>query len=196
VGVCTLVPSKRAVFFDRDGVLNEAVIKNGKPYPPHDPKDLRLAPDASHALQRLTQSIPLLFVVTNQPDVARGTQTRANVEAINAAIMGNLPITRTFTCYHDDTDACECRKPKPGALLAAAKEFGIDLGASFMVGDRWRDIDAGASAGCTTLLLDQGYDEQPPANKPDVVVRSLAQAVDHILAITEQTTLSHRGNRS
>jgi D-glycero-D-manno-heptose 1,7-bisphosphate phosphatase len=121
-----------------------------------------------------------LIVVSNQPDVARGTQTRACVEQINARLQDQLPLDEFRICYHDDADNCDCRKPRPGLLLQAARELHIDLAASFMVGDRWRDIEAGHLAGCKTLFVDHGYDEPQPKH-PDARVKSLAEATDWIL---------------
>jgi D-glycero-D-manno-heptose 1,7-bisphosphate phosphatase len=190
VGVRTLGGSRRAVFFDRDGVLNEAIVRDGKPYPPNSIADLRLVPGARRALERLANVVPLLFVVTNQPDVARGTQKRETVETMHEELKRWLPIERIYACYHDDADGCACRKPKPGSLLAAATEFGLDLRMCYMIGDRWRDIDAGAAAGCTTILLDRGYDERSPAQQPDVVVRTLEEAVDEILRAPKTATIS------
>jgi D-glycero-D-manno-heptose 1,7-bisphosphate phosphatase len=190
VGVGTLAGSRSAVFFDRDGVLNEAIVRDGKPYPPNGIGDLRIVPGARRALERLANVVPLLFVVTNQPDVARGAQKRETVEAMHEELRRQLPIERIYTCYHDDTDGCTCRKPKPGSLLAAAAEFGLDLRTCYMVGDRWRDIDAGAAAGCTTILLDRGYDERSSAGQPDVVVRTLEEAVDEILRAPKSAPIS------
>ena len=171
----------RAVFLDRDGVLNEVVIREGLPYPPASLEDLRLAPDAAAALARLKAAGFLLIVVTNQPDVARGTQSRAVVEAMNRAIGAALPLDDFFTCWHDDGDACGCRKPKPGLLVEAASRYGIDLKASFLIGDRWRDIDAGAAAGCRTVLIDCGYRERAPDFPPAHRATSLTEAVEWIL---------------
>ncbi len=124
----------------------------------------------------------LLFVVTNQPDVARGTQARENVELLHAALQNQfaLPIDGFYVCYHDDGDRCDCRKPSPGMLLTAAAEHGIALDESFMVGDRWRDILAGQQAGCKTIWIDAGYDEPEP-DTCDARVESLAQAAAWIL---------------
>ncbi|MEO7145005.1 MAG: HAD-IIIA family hydrolase, partial [Bryobacteraceae bacterium] len=110
----------KAVFLDRDGVLNRAVLRDGKPYPPASVDELEILPDAAEALGRLKQAGFLLLVVTNQPDVARGAQTRAAVEAMHAALARALPIDGFFVCYHDDADGCDCRKPRPGLLLQAA----------------------------------------------------------------------------
>ena len=120
-------------------------------------------------------------MVTNQPDVARGTQKRDKVEEIDRRLRAELPLDDVFTCFHDDGDACDCRKPRPGLLIRAAEQYGIDLGRSYLTGDRWRDIDAGASAGCRTIWIDRGYAEPPPASVPDARVASLPVAVDWIL---------------
>jgi D-glycero-D-manno-heptose 1,7-bisphosphate phosphatase len=122
-----------------------------------------------------------LFVITNQPDVARGTQTREAVEAIHQALASSLPVDDIFVCYHDDADDCACRKPNPGMLFEARRKHNIDLSRSFMVGDRWRDIDAGHAAGCKTVLIDYGYRERKPAHPPEATVRSLREAADWIL---------------
>jgi D-sedoheptulose 7-phosphate isomerase len=179
--------NRRAVFLDRDGVLNEPVIRNGKPYPPAGPGDFRIFPDAAEALARLKKRDFLLVVVTNQPDVARGSQTRENVEQMNRHLRDELPLDDVFTCFHDDADACDCRKPRPGLVLNAARQYGIDLSRSYFAGDRWRDIDAGANAGCKTILIDHGYAERAPAAAPDARVKSLPEAVDWILKNATET---------
>jgi D-glycero-D-manno-heptose 1,7-bisphosphate phosphatase len=171
----------RAVFLDRDGVLNEAVVRDGRPYPPDSLENLRMVPDAPAALADLKKAGFLLVVVTNQPDVARGAQSKAAVEEMNAALAAQLPIDDFFVCWHQDGDQCACRKPKPGLLLEAAKRHGIDLPSSFLIGDRWRDIDAGASAGCRTILIERHYRERQPAANPDFRAVSLEDAAKWIL---------------
>jgi D-glycero-D-manno-heptose 1,7-bisphosphate phosphatase len=153
---------KRAVFLDRDGVLNRVVLRDGKPYPPANLAALEILPGVSQALQLLHEAGWLLIVVTNQPDVARGKILLADVEMINNYLLDHLPIDEFRTCYHDTDDGCNCRKPLPGSLLAAANEHGIDLSSSFMVGDRWRDVEAGERAGSKTIFLDYGYNEKQP----------------------------------
>jgi len=170
----------RAVFLDRDGVINRAIVREGKPYPPATVEQTEILPDVHEALQRLKLHGYLLIVVTNQPDVARGTTTRENVEAINAFLGASLPIDEFRTCYHDSADGCDCRKPRPGSLLAAASRHGIDLGQSFMIGDRWRDVEAGQNAGCRTIFIDYGYNEKQP-DAVDCRVSSLGAAADYIL---------------
>lgn len=174
-------PVNRAVFLDRDGVINQAVIRDGRPYPPASPDALLVLPGVAGALTRLHQAGFRLVVVTNQPDVARGTQSRESVEQMHRMLRDQLPIDEFRVCYHDDADNCHCRKPLPGMLLDAAADADIDLSASFMIGDRWRDIEAGRRAGCTTLFIDYAYDEAV-LSRPDVTVSSLAQAADWILA--------------
>ncbi|HSR09744.1 MAG TPA: HAD family hydrolase [Bryobacteraceae bacterium] len=174
------MPGQRAVFLDRDGVINQAIVRGGKPYPPASVDELVVAADAPAALEALKQAGFLLLVVTNQPDIARGKQTLAAVEAIHQALQRDLPLDDFFLCPHDDSDRCNCRKPLPGLLLRGADKYRIDLSRSFMVGDRWRDIEAGAGAGCATVWLDLGYLEKRSAVKPSATVNSLRAAVDWI----------------
>ena len=173
--------TRRAVFLDRDGVLNAPVVREGKPYPPGSVAALQVLPGVAEALSRLKAAGFLLIVVSNQPDVARGTTTRESVEAINAALAASLPIDEFRMCYHDNADACACRKPRPGMLVDAARAWDIDLAGSFMVGDRWRDVDAGRSAGCRTVFVDYAYDERQP-ERVDLRVASLLEAVPFLLS--------------
>src|SRR6266853_3102877 len=132
----------RAVFLDRDGVINRAVVRDGKPYPPQSVAEFELLPDVAEACAQLKRAGFLLVVATNQPDVGRGTQRREEVEAMHAAMCAALPIDRVEVCYDPGQgQPSEFRKPAPGMLLRAAREMDIDLPASFMIGDRWRDID-------------------------------------------------------
>lgn len=174
--------SRRAVFLDRDGVVNRAVVRGGKPYPPANVGEVEILPGVSQALVQLKAAGFVLVVVSNQPDVARGTMTRETVEAINAELAGKLPLDEFRMCYHDGNDGCDCRKPQPGMLLAAARELEINLATSFMVGDRWRDVEAGRRAGCKTFFIDYGYNERPPETC-DYRVESLAAAAELLLTL-------------
>jgi D-sedoheptulose 7-phosphate isomerase len=178
---------RRAVFLDRDGVLNEVAVREGKPYPPGDLASLQVLPGTAEELARLKDRGYLLVVVTNQPDVARGRQKRDAVEAISHRLRTELPLDDVLTCFHDDPDDCDCRKPRPGLMKQAARQYGIDLSHSYLIGDRWRDIDAGANAGCKTVWIDRGYREKPPASPPDARVASLSEAVDWILKTTSES---------
>lgn len=170
---------RRAVFLDRDGVLNASHHVDGVPRPPATTDDLTILPGVTEACRRLHVADFLLIVATNQPDVARGDQTRENVERMNAALRARLPLDDIVVCYHDDANGCSCRKPLPGLLLDAAQQWSIDLARSFMVGDRWRDVEAGNSAGCLTVLV-QGSLEEVESD-PHHTAGSLAEAADWIL---------------
>jgi D-glycero-D-manno-heptose 1,7-bisphosphate phosphatase len=167
-----------AVFLDRDGVLNAAPVRNGRPYSPMSVGELEILPGVPEALARLKAAGYCLVVVSNQPDVAAGRQTREVVEAINAVLCARLPLDEFRVCYHQDGDDCDCRKPRPGLLLQRPAH---DLARSIIVGDRWRDIEAGRRAGlAATVLVDYGYEEVCRV-EPTVRVSSLAEAADWIL---------------
>jgi D-glycero-D-manno-heptose 1,7-bisphosphate phosphatase len=174
--------SCRAVFLDRDGVINRAVIRQGRPFPPSGLGELEILPGVREALDQLKAADFALIVVSNQPDVARGTATRQSVETIHHRLAESLPLDDFRVCYHDSADACGCRKPEPGLIVNAARDRGIRLKASFLVGDRWRDIEAGRRAGCTTFFVDYGYDEPQP-EACDYRVKSLAEATQIILSL-------------
>jgi D-glycero-D-manno-heptose 1,7-bisphosphate phosphatase len=170
-----------AVFLDRDGVINRAVVRDGKPYPPASADAVEILPGVPQALERLRRAGFLLLVVTNQPDVGKGSQSREAVEAIHSHLRAALPLDDIFVCYHVDADACNCRKPAPGMLQQAAARYGLYLPGCYMVGDRWRDVDAGHRAGCRTILLDYGYREREADNQPAARVPSLMEAAAWIL---------------
>jgi D-glycero-D-manno-heptose 1,7-bisphosphate phosphatase len=168
-----------AVFLDRDGVLNRAIVRDGRPYPPSRVEDLEVLPGVREALVRLKAAGFALVVITNQPDVARGYLSEQTLRAMHERLAAFLPIDEFRICCHDDADGCDCRKPKAGLLTRAPL---YDLSRSVVVGDRWRDIEAGRHAGCrAAILIDYGYDEGHPTD-PDVRLRSLSEAADWILS--------------
>lgn len=176
--------SRRAVFLDRDGVLNRPVVRDGLPFPPAHLAEFQLYPDVAEGCQQLKNAGFLLIVVTNQPDVGRGTQNRESVEAIHAKLRADLPaLDGIEVCFHAGAthgEPCDCRKPKPGMLLRAAATYDIDLKRSFLVGDRWRDVDCAHAAGCRAVLIDHGYREQLREN-PEFTVTTFREAVAVIL---------------
>jgi D-glycero-D-manno-heptose 1,7-bisphosphate phosphatase len=176
-----------AIFLDRDGVLNHTVVINGVPHPPQSVGELQILPGVEDAISRLSlQNLPLI-VVTNQPDVARGAQSREQVEQINDALHKSLPqLTAIYTCFHDTPDHCLCRKPKPGLLTEAARAYNINLSRSFMVGDRWSDIVAGQAAGCRTVLIDLAYSKADRC-EPDFRAGDLGGAVEIIRRELQRT---------
>jgi D-glycero-D-manno-heptose 1,7-bisphosphate phosphatase len=175
----------RAVFLDRDGVLVRAPVVDGRPRSVHRVEDLELEDGVLDACTALRDAGFLLVVVTNQPDIARGTLAREAVDEMHVRLGELLPLDEIRVCPHDDADECACRKPKPGMLLEAAREHDIALGRSFLVGDRWRDVGAGRSAGCACVFLDREYSESMPV-RPDFAVRDLGEAVAWILARSGQ----------
>jgi D-glycero-D-manno-heptose 1,7-bisphosphate phosphatase len=178
----------QAVFLDRDGVVIKAIIRNGKPYSPMTLEEMIIMPGATKLLRALRAKGFKLVVVTNQPDVARGKISRSTVDAMNRYLCSVLPLDAVEVCDHDDADSCDCRKPKPGMLIRAARRNAIELRKSFMIGDRWSDVEAGRRAHCSTILVGDGYGEQQ-VSQPDVVVPSLGEATEWILKTTDQTRL-------
>ncbi len=169
-----------AVFLDRDGVLNAVRMVDGRPHPPQDVAELTVIDGVLPALEELRRCGYVLVVVTNQPDIARGTTTREAVDAINLAIRDALPpIDAVYLCPHDDADDCDCRKPKPGMIREAVREHNLDLARSVLVGDRWRDIELGTAVGLPTVFVDYGYDEKRP-ERYDKRVRHIKDAVEWI----------------
>ncbi|HKP03549.1 MAG TPA: HAD family hydrolase [Chthoniobacterales bacterium] len=175
---------KRAVFLDRDGVLNRPVVRDGLSFPPARLDDFELYPDAVEGCEKLKDAGFLLIVVTNQPDVGRGTQTREVVEAIHAKLRTLLPsLDGIEVCFHGGAthgDPCDCRKPAPGMLQRAAAAHGIDLKRSFLIGDRWRDVDCAHAAGCRAIFIDHGYREAL-RQTPEFTVANFRDAVLAVL---------------
>ena len=162
----------KCVFWDRDGVINEAIIKEGVPTSPLHLKEFVFKPFIREVLKASKRFRYLNIIVTNQPNIARGLTTHKVIQSFHSKISKDLKIDDIFTCFHDDKDGCSCRKPKTGLLEAAAKKYDIDFKASLMVGDRWRDIEAGQRLQCQTIWVDNGYSEPTPSSF-DYKVQSL-----------------------
>ena len=179
------VAARRAVFLDRDGVINRAIIRDHMPFPPTRVSEFEILPGVREACERLRRAGFLLVVATNQPDVGRGQVARESVEAMHEQMTTVLPLDRVEVCYHpgQGKSDCDCRKPKPGMLRRAAAELGIDLPKSWMVGDRWRDVNCGHAAGCRTIFIESHYAE-PLQQQPDYVAQDLAGAAEIILSAT------------
>jgi len=174
----------RAVFLDRDGVINRPLVRSGKPYPPASLEEFEILPGVHEACASLKKEGYLLVVATNQPDVGRGTMSQEVVEDLHTHMRRELAIDRVEVCYHagQGEPKCDCRKPQPGMLIRAARELGIDLSRSWMVGDRWRDIDCGHAAGCRTIFIDRGYAEEL-RQAPDYRANGLQDATKLILEV-------------
>ena len=172
--------TRPAVFLDRDGVLNEVELRDdGTPLPPASLEQMRLLPGVVKACHQLRDLGFVLVVVTNQPDIARGKQTRCEVDRMHEVLRQRLPLDEIVVCAHDDAEDCPCRKPRPGMILDAAARLDLDLAASACVGDRWRDIEAAKRAGVAAIFVDREYGERRPVDA-DAVVASLPDAVELI----------------
>jgi D-glycero-D-manno-heptose 1,7-bisphosphate phosphatase len=168
-----------AVFLDRDGVLNEVTIRDGIPVPPPSADAMELIEGVEEACARLRELGFVLVVITNQPDIARGAQTRDEVDRMHALLRRRLPLDEIIVCPHDDRDGCACRKPKPGMILDAAGRLGLDLDRSFSVGDRWRDVEAAQRAGVRSIFVERHYGQRPAVDA-DAVAASLLGALPYI----------------
>jgi D-glycero-D-manno-heptose 1,7-bisphosphate phosphatase len=177
--------SRTAVFLDRDGVLNAALVSAGLPGSPREEEELELLPGVEEACAQLADAGLVLIVVTNQPDISRGLVHPNVVENLNKRLLDSLALDGVIVCPHDDGDACACRKPKPGMLLEGASKWDIDLSRSVMVGDRWRDIEAGKAAGTRTVFVDRSYNEPAPEH-PDLTVKELHESVPWIIRTAGQ----------
>ncbi len=178
MGINSEVKTK-AVFLDRDGVVNQVVILEGKPFPPDNLKELVILPGVITGIKILKKNGFRVFIITNQPDVARGKTPISIVEEINSFLTSTLDIDEIFCCFHDSNDNCSCRKPKPGMILDAATKWNIDLHSSYMIGDRWRDIDCAKAAGVSSILLKYDYDEK--VSIPDFEGTNFEDAINYIL---------------
>jgi len=175
----------RAVFFDRDGVLNSAVLRDGRSYAPLNLNEFHIDPEAPEALERIRAAGLEMVVVTNQPELSVGTLDRSVLDAVHEQIRASLGISNFYVCPHNSNSGCVCHKPAPGLILDACQALGVEASGSYMIGDRWRDVGAGKAAGCLTILINRDYSfVGSPAEflaEPDITVSSLSEAVSTIL---------------
>ena len=171
---------KKAVFLDRDGVVNKALVVNGKPYSPRLVEEVEIIPGVAQSVLELKKEGFEIIVITNQPDIARKKVTTEIIKEIHDFIKKETGITEFYFCPHDDIDSCKCRKPKDGLITQAATDLKIDLNQSFLVGDRWKDITAGQIAGCKCFFINENYSENMPS-MPYTEVKSLKDATWKIL---------------
>jgi D-glycero-D-manno-heptose 1,7-bisphosphate phosphatase len=170
---------RRAVFLDRDGVLVETEVRDGAAYAVTTLAEFRVVPDAAEQVARLRAAGLVCIVFTNQPEVARGTIAPEVLAAMHNVLRAAVPLDDVYVCPHDEGDGCACRKPRPGMLHDAAARWDVSLADSFVIGDRWRDVDAGRAAGCYAVLLEREYSACITA---DARVATLHEAVDAVLA--------------
>jgi D-glycero-D-manno-heptose 1,7-bisphosphate phosphatase len=180
----SLVRERRAVFLDRDGVLNRVTVRAGLPYPPQSLEEFALYDDVPEGCALLNAAGFILIVITNQPEIGRGQQSLATVEAMHEKLRSILPVlNRIEMCPHAGRsygNACVCRKPQPGMLQRAAAIVRIKLSESYFIGDRWRDVDCACAAGCRSVFIQRNYAEGLRC-QPDFITASFSSAVDAIL---------------
>lgn len=170
--------TKKAIFLDRDGVINKVLLNNGKPFSPRKFDEFEFLPEVEKALNYLRKLGFINIVVTNQPDIARGLMEIEELNKMHALTREKLPIDNFMICPHDDEDNCRCRKPKPGMLIEASEKWDIDLKKSYLIGDSWKDMEAGKSACCKTILIDMPYNQRV---KSDYRVKNWDEAVKIIV---------------
>ena len=153
---------KKGVFLDRDGVVNRAILVNGLPKSPRSVDEIEILEGVVEAVKVIKTLKLIPIVITNQPDVARNITSQNQINQINSQIGSVTGIEHFYTCFHDDSNKCNCRKPAPGLIYQAANDLSLDAQKSYLVGDRWRDISAGQDAGCKTFFIDYGYPEKKP----------------------------------
>ncbi len=151
---------KKAIFLDRDGVINKVILSDGKPFSPRKFNEFEFLPQVEKALSYLRKLGFINIIVTNQPDIARGLVEMKELNKMHTLIREKLPVDDLMVCPHDDKDNCTCRKPKPGMLIEASEKWGIELKKSYLIGDSWKDMEAGKSVSCKTILIDMPYNHE------------------------------------
>jgi D-glycero-D-manno-heptose 1,7-bisphosphate phosphatase len=169
---------RRAVFLDRDGVLTEPIVRGGVAYAPTRVEDFVLVADAGEQVQRLRDAGFLCIVFTNQPERQKNLLSQADLDEMHRQMCAIVPLDDVYVCPHDGTTACRCRKPATGMIDDAAERWGIDVPSSYVIGDRWRDVDAGRAAGCYSILIERSYSVDA---RGDIHVTTLGEAVDEVL---------------
>jgi D-glycero-D-manno-heptose 1,7-bisphosphate phosphatase len=175
--------AKKAVFLDKDGILNNVVFRENQPASPRTPSEFSIIDDAIEPVQRIKEAGFLTIVVTNQPDISRGLMQWDDLYPMLDDLKEHFPLDDVCICAHDDKDACPCRKPKPGLLTEAAKKWGIDLKKSYLIGDGKKDVLAAKAAGCKAVKLKRPYNQDVTFH---YAVDSMSDAAEWILKDSKQ----------
>ncbi len=179
--------ARRFVFLDRDGVVN--VYRRGRYV--SNPEDLEYPPGGLEAIRRLNENGFEVIVVSNQAGVGKGLMPAENLERITRKLLDDVAtaggrLLDVLYCVHAPSDDCDCRKPKPGLLLEAARRHGVDLPRTFFVGDNRSDVEAAAAAGCRSIFVlagaSSGEDRSSWPVQPEFVVPDLPAAADRVIA--------------
>src|SRR2546425_1474666 len=173
---------KRAVFIERDGILNEVGVGPKNPIVPLTLEEFRIKKEAEPSLKKLKKAGFVLIVTSNQPGLSRGYQSRRELDRMHDLVKRCFPIDDLMICPHDESDHCPCRKPRPGLLIEAAFKWHLNLDHSFVISDKWQDAEAARTAGCTSLLLKSPYVGQV---HHDFVLSDLETIVEKILRLKQ-----------
>ena len=174
---------KRAVFIERDGILNEVRVGPKHPITPLTLEEFKVNTAAVAPLQALKAAGFVLIVTTNQPGLSRGYQARRELDRMHDVLRRTFAVDDLLVCPHDETDHCPCRKPRPGLLIEAAFKWHLNLDHSFVISDKWQDSEAARTAGCTSLLLKSPWVGQV---HHDFVLPDITAIVEKILRLKQQ----------
>jgi D-glycero-D-manno-heptose 1,7-bisphosphate phosphatase len=174
---------KRAVFIERDAILNEVRSGPKQQISPLTLEEFKINPAAKEPLLKLKASGFVLIATTNQPGLSRGYQSRRELDRMHDILRRTFPLDDILLCPHDETDHCPCRKPRPGLLIEAAFKWHLNLDHSFVISDKWQDAEAARTAGCTSLLLKSPWVGQV---HHDFVLPDLDTIADKILRLKQQ----------
>lgn len=173
---------KKAVFVERDGILNEVQAGPKHPIIPLTLEEFKINPKAKAPLRTLKDAGFVIIVTTNQPGLTRGYQSRRELDLMHDLIRRSFPIDDLFLCGHDEADHCPCRKPRPGLMIEAAFKWHLNLDHSFVISDKWQDAEAARTAGCTSLLLKSPWIGQ---GHHDFVLPNLKFIADKIIHLKQ-----------
>jgi len=175
-----MLAENKCVFLDRDGVLNESLVISGKPYAPTQKSEFKITNGSIDAINKIKKKGFLTIIVTNQPDLVTGKLEKHTLDFFHKKLITLMPIDDIFICAHVDRDKCSCRKPKPGLIFKAASKYNINLSKSYMIGDRWRDVDCAKEAGLRSIFIDHRYNEKLN-NVPDFTIFTIRDAINCIV---------------
>lgn len=173
---------KRAVFFERDGILNDVRLGPKHQITPLTLEEFKVNKGAEEPLRGLKAAGFVLIATTNQPGLSRGYLSRRELDRMHDVVRRSFPLDDLMVCPHDENDHCPCRKPRPGLLIEAAFKWHLSLDHSFVVSDKWQDAEAARTAGCTSLLLTSPWVGQV---HHDFVLPDLQAIADKILSLKQ-----------
>ena len=178
---------KRAVFIERDGILNEVRTGPKQQITPIGLEDFKILTSVSEALKKLKAVGYVVIATTNQPGLSRGYQSRRELDRMHELLRGNLPLDDIMVCPHDEADHCPCRKPRSGLLVEAAFKWHLNLDHSFVVSDKWQDAEAARTAGCTSLLVQSPWVGNV---HHDFVLNDIDAIAEKILSLKQQVEMA------